>query len=161
MQKFIRITAIVAVALMGLSLLLILISVPFQESIALYLTDGSLKGDRVMELLPMFPTIPFLFGCLRLCCIVALLLVCYSKKDSIYFEIIIFVCLLVVLPLINYAVTQDTVELMADKGATYVGANSIANVISDYCLIFSDWAQAIAYSVCGMSILSKRMSKKA
>ena len=154
MQKFIRIMAIVAVALVGTSLLLMLISIPFQRSIA-----SDIFGyydDDILNLLPLFPFTDFLNCFLRLVCVSLLLFCCFKKKSGISLEFIIFVCLAVVLPIINQFVFYLYHLFIQD---TYIIANSMVSNLSYYCLTPANLGQAVAYTVCGMSIVYKQMNK--
>lgn len=77
--------AIVATALAGLSLLLILISVPFQKTFAEVLSTS----DKILDVLPQFPVIPFIFTFLRFGCI-ALLLICCGKQHGIHPDCLLY-----------------------------------------------------------------------
>lgn len=159
MQKLIRITAIVTVALMALSVILILVSVPLQEAILEHKYGN--EFSEYTSHLPIFPSTPFSVGILRLICTAALLLVCFSKKTGIRFEIIIFALMLIMIPVIDYVYTvSGDYTMIAEYGANYYGAYALAEVIADNCMIFSNFAQAIAYALCGMSVVYKRMKKE-
>lgn len=158
MQKFIRIMAIVAVALVGTSLLLMLISIPFQRLIA-----SDIFGyydDDVLNLLPLFPFTDFLNCFLRLVCVSLLLFCCFKKKSGISLEFIIFVCLAVVLPIINqfvFYLYQSFIPVT--YGIDYRIANNIVSNLLHYCFAPANLGQAIAYAVCGMSVVYKQMNK--
>ena len=157
MQKFIRTMSIIAVVLVGLSLFLLLFTIPFQRMIAkgIYGMDLATVGS-----LPRFPLLPFVFGCLRLGCMVLLIICCGNKKGGIWLEIIVFICLALVIPVISQMVSPVYNNLIGKTmGAYHMAANSIVNSIAGVCLSPAGWGQAIAYAVCGMSIVFKKMSK--
>ncbi len=158
MQKFIRIMAIVAVALAGLSMCLLLITIPFQSSIAAGLFN---YPEVAAASLPQFPLLPFIFCCLRLGCMALLILCCGNKKGGFWLELVVFACLVIALPAISRLATPlYTQMLVSTKGEYYLMANNVVSNIANYCLIPSSWGQAIAYAACGMSIVFKQMSKK-
>ena len=156
MQKFIRIMAIVAVCLVGLSLFLLLLTIPFQRMIAMGIYDYPYD---VVGILPRFPLLPFVFGCLRLGCMVLLIICCGNKKGGIWLELIVFACLMLVIPGISRIVTPIYTQMATRMGSTYIVANNIVSSIANTCMIPGGWGQAIAYAVCGMSIVFKKMSK--
>ena len=156
MQKFIRTMAIVAVALAALSVLLLLISVPLQQLIAdeIYGWGGDLLG-----LLPIFPVLPLLFTLLRTACMVPLIFCSGNKKVGIWLEIVVFAVLLLVLPFLSQiADTLATQILSQIRGSAYLTAHSVVNQISNMCLRTAGWGQALAYAVCGMSLVYKKHS---
>lgn len=154
MQKFIRIMAIVAVALVGTSLLLMLISIPFQRSIVSDIFGY--HNEDVLNLLPLFPFTDFLSCFLRLVCVSLLLFSCFKKNSGISLEFIVFVCLAVVLPIINQFVFYLYQLFNQDA---YSIANSMVSNLSYYCLTPANLGQAVAYAVCGMSIVYKKTKK--
>ena len=157
MQKFIRIMAIIAVALVGLSLFLLLTTIPFQRMIA----DGVFGcPDVALDRLPMFPLVPFLNCFLRLGCMALLIICCGNRRGGIWLELIVFVSLVAVLPAVSQGVSLVYNQLVGRMGDYHLVANTMVSNISNYCLAPAGWGQAIAYAVCGMSIVFKRMSKE-
>ena len=158
MQKFIRIMAIVAVALIGCSALLLLVSFPFQSLIAKNVYG---YGDELLSHLPQFPLIPFLFCFLRLGCAVLLIVCCGNKKGGIWLELVALVCLAVILPgasrLVNLLYTP---LIYRAQGSAAIAASSVVNNIANFCLIPGSFGQTIAYVVSGMSIVFKKMNKR-
>lgn len=156
-QKPMRITAIVAASLIALSVLLLLITIPIQEArISAYGYGAEINSTS----LPIFPTIPFIFTCLYLVCAVALIFACYGKTDRVAIEIIVFICLLIIPIISNYALAsyrRFLVQGDLDYSATY----AILTVIFNKYTMFSRWAQPLCLVVCGMSAVVKRMRGKA
>ena len=157
MQKFIRIMAIVAAVLVGLYLLLLVGTIPFQRMIA-----SGVYGypDDVVGALPQFPLLPFLFCLLRLGCMILLVVCCGNKKGGIWLEVIVFALLAVVLPALSNLLSPVYNLWIGRMGHTHAAAQSIVNTIANFCAIPGSLGQAIGYAVCGMSIVFKRMSKK-
>ena len=158
MQKFIRIMAIVAAVLVAFSLLLLLISIPFQRLIA-----SNLFGypDDIVGALPQFPLMQFLLTFLQLGCMILLVVCCGNKKGGIWLEVIAFILLAVVLPALNQFLSpMYSLWVTKMQGGAYVAAHSVVNRIASYCMMPGSLGIAIGYGVCGMSIVFKRMSKK-
>ena len=157
MQKFIRIAAAVAVALMGVSLLLLLVTVAMQPTIGRWLNYPA----DVLGVLPRFPLIPALFCCLRLGCVALLLSCCGNKKGGIWLEVIVFICLAMILPAFNSVATYSHQILVGNRmGAAYIAANALVSNIASCCMISAGIGQALAYATCGMSVIFKKMNKK-
>ena len=157
MQKFIRVMAIIAAVLVALSLLLLLVSIPLQRFIA----GNWLKyPESLMAALPIFPLADF-FNCFLLLACVALLIVCCgNQKGGIWLEILMFLMIAVVLPLLNNLLANvQNVMLGQLRGDTYVAANSAVNNISHYCMASGNLGRCIALATCGMSIAFKRTKK--
>ena len=156
MQKFIRIMAIIATALAGLSLLLILISIPFQRTFAQALSTS----DGILDVLPQFPVIPFIFTFLRFGCIALLLICCGKKNGGIWLEIAVFAALVLVLPLANFISSWAyTTTIARLAGSVYIAATSSISTLTSWCSVPLTLAVAIAHAACGMSIVYKKMSK--
>ena len=157
MDKVIRILAIVATALVVLSLLLMLITIPFQGLIAEYLFG---YPEDMLSFLPQFPLMPFLITLMRLLPVALLILCCGSKKGGYWLEILVFVALVIVLPPLTsflstgYSVLRDYII-----SAYMVAGNSVANTISNFCLGPASVGYALAYCACGMSIVYKALSR--
>lgn len=157
MQKFIRIMAIIAAALAGLSLVLLLITIPFQRSISSIFFNSP---DIAMSTLPQFPLLPFIFGVLRLSCMALLTICCGNKKGGIWLELIIFACLVFVLPGLSRILSPLFTQILySTKGSDYIMANNLVSNIANYCMIPAGWGQALAYAACGMSVVFKKMSR--
>ena len=77
MQKAIRSFAIIATALVGLSLILLVASIPFQRVIA---RDIYNSPADMISVLPQFPLLPFLFCLLRAGCVAVLIVAAAIKK---------------------------------------------------------------------------------
>ena len=158
MQKFIRIMAIVATALIGGSFLLILLSIPFQRMIAMTFLN---YPEQFVSCLPQIPVPQLLLCFLRLVCVALLIVCCGNKKGGVWLEIIILVCLVALLPGIHTIITPLYSKLVTyAQGINASAAYSASNTITTFCLIPSGWGQTIAYIACGMSIAFKHMSKK-
>ena len=158
MQKLIRIMAIVAAVLVGFSLLLLLGTIPFQRTVG-----SNLLGypDAMTEGLPQFPLMAFLFTFLQLGCMILLIVCCGNKKGGIWLEVIVFISLAVLLPLLSQVLEpMYNVYVGRMRGETYLAAKSVVNSICVYCRMPGSLGIAIGYGVCGMSIVFKRMSKK-
>lgn len=158
MQKFIRIMAIVAAILVAFSLLLLLVTIPFQRTIG-----SNLLGypDTMVGGLPQFPLMAFLFAFLQLGCMILLVVCCGNKKGGIWLEVIVFVTLAVILPALSQVLEpMYNVFIGRMRGETYLMAQSVVNSICVYCRMPGSLGVAIGYGACGMSIVFKRMSKK-
>ncbi len=156
MQKAIRITAIAATALAGLSLILLLVSIPFQSMIApLYI-----HSYEVIERMPVFPLVPFSICLLQTICIALSIICCGNKKGGIWLELLIFVLLITALPLFNELASYIHTTFIGRNGSVGLATHSIVSQISSYCLIPSNLGQATALLACGMSIAFKKVSKK-
>ncbi len=157
MCKTIRMMAIIAVALVGFSLILLLATIPFQSMFA-----REFYGYPVdlIEALPRFPLLSFLFCFLRAACMALLIICCGNKKGSIWLELIIFGCLAIILPAIIKIASPLYSVLLSRMDRQYLVANSVVTNIANLCLIPSNWGQALAYVTCGMSIAFKKMGRK-
>ena len=150
--------AIVAAVLVGFSLLLLLVTIPFQRTVG-----SNLLGypDAMTEGLPQFPLMAFLFTFLQLGCMILLIVCCGNKKGGIWLEVIVFISLAVLLPLLSQVLEpMYNVYVGRMRGETYLAAKSVVNSICVYCRMPGSLGIAIGYGVCGMSIVFKRMSKK-
>lgn len=157
MQKFIRIMAIIATALVALTLLLLIICVPFQRYIAEYFSSS----PDIIGLLPIFPTADFLLCSLRLIFVALLIICCGNKRGGIWLEIVVFLSLTVILPVINYVVsTMSTMWYGKFQGYSYLAANTVISRISQFCFVPAGIGYALALVACGMSIVFKFMSKR-
>ena len=157
MQKTIRILAIISAVFVGFSLVLLLVSLPFQRVLAQALDYSEVS----IEVLPMFPLVPFLICLLKMVCVVLLIICCGNKKGGIWLEILIFAVLVIGLPFINTAAsTVYNIFVGRFGGSAKLVANSIVSQISAFCCYPSNWGQALSYLTCGMSITFKVMSKK-
>lgn len=158
MQKFIRIMAIVATALIGGSFLLILLSIPFQRMIAMTFLNYT---EQFVSCLPQIPVPQLLLCFLRLVCVALLIVCCGNKKGGIWVEIIILVCLVALLPGIHTIILPLYSKIISyTQGIYATTAYSLSNTITTFCLIPSGWGLTLAYITCGMSIVFKHMSKK-
>ena len=156
MQKFIRTMAIIATALIALSLFLLLFTIPFQRLIA----KEFYGMEEALSALPQFPVIPFIFCLLRLACVALLIICCGNKRGGIWLELIVFFSLLMVLPFLNSIISTAYTTLLARMGVLRLTANNYVSMIANYCLQPASWGGALAYAVCGMSIIYKHMCKK-
>ncbi len=158
MQKLIRVTAIIALALLCLSLLLLLVSIPCQRVIAskLYSTIPD-----VLSLLPIFP-LAFFINCFLLTgCAILAVVFGGNQKGGIWLEIIVFILVALALPLLNTVLANvQNVMLAYVRGDNYIAANTIANQIANMCMWPGNLGRSLMLVVCGMSIVYKRMSKK-
>ena len=154
MKKTIRIMAIIAVVLAGLSIILILASIPFQSMLAREVYG---YPEDLVEILPRFPLLSFLICFLRTACIALLIICCGNKKGGIWLELLILGCLVIILPSISQIVSPLYTVLLSRVGSQYLAANSVVTNIANFCLIPSNWGQALAYVTCGMSIAFKKI----
>lgn len=160
MDKVIRILAIVATALVVLSLLLMLITIPFQGLIAQYLLG---YPEDVLSFLPQFPLMPFLTTLMRLLPVALLILCCGSKKGGYWLEILVFVALVIVLPPLTSFLTTGYSFVLNNTihhSAYEVVSSSVVNIISNFCQVPASGGYALAYCACGMSIVYKALSNR-
>lgn len=157
MQKTIRIISIAAIALMGLSLILLVASISFQRVII-----GEIYGIRgeIFSALPQFPLIPFFYCLLLVACVVLLIISCNDKKGNIGIELFILIALIIILPSINSYASYKYATFIGGLDVNKMTGYSLASRISSYCMIPSKLGTALAYVACGMSIAFKAMSKK-
>lgn len=158
MQKFIRVTAIIAVVLVALSFLLLLISIPFQQTIAAKVFGSPHDAVSIMPVVPWVTVTNciWLLGC-------AILAVVFggNKKGGIWLEILVFAAVALVLPMMTALLGNVQNVVMAQaRGTSYIAANAVANQIASYCMAPGNLGQSLILTVCGMSIVYKRMSKK-
>lgn len=156
MQKFIRIMAIIAAALVASSLVFMLVSIPFQRVIG-----GRILGspEEILGYLPKFPVLPFV-NCLLTLGVIALLIICCgNKKGGFWLELIVFACLALVLPGISRLSSLISTAWMGRMGTAYLAANSAVSRIAEFCMIPAGWGSALAYAACGMSVVFKKMTK--
>ena len=155
MQKFIKILAIIAMALVALSLLLILITLPLQRTFG----QAMEYSDDIVSLLPIFPLQTFLLGLVNLGLLI-LLMCMAAKTKSFWAEILVFAMLAVVLPGVSRVTgPMESVMLSSVKGSLYIAARNVSNQLVSYCTIPSSLGCALGYAVCGMSIVYKKMHK--
>ncbi len=153
MQRFIRICALVAVALVALSLCLLLITTPFQRLLVPAIGD-------IKRALPIIPWVPIIGCLLQLGCMVPLALT-GSKKGGIVLEIILFLCMVVALPAITSVLSAAQSALLnIYKGDMYGAANSYVSILVNYCCVFAGYGRALFCAVCGMRIVSKRLQRQ-
>ena len=158
MQKFIRIMAIAATILVGLSLLLLLIAYPFQNWIVKAIYGGY---PQLMEgVLPLFPWLDFLFMSLELGCMLLLIVCCGNKRGGIWLEIIFFVLFVMVLPTISRIVNPLYTVWLSRIGEARMLAHSYVSRVTNLCATPGNFGGSLALVTCGMSIVFKRMSKK-
>lgn len=157
MQKKIRIFAIIATALIGLSVILLVTSLLFQETFAKVVFNYS---DEMLSAFPQFPLIPFLTCLLKTGCAALLIICCGNKKGGIWLEIVVIVALANVLPLLNYIGSIFYTSSIGKYGGyEQVAAYSITSSLASFCLIPANLGIVLAYLTCGMSIAFKKMSK--
>lgn len=157
MQKTIRILAIIATALTAFTLVLLVVSIPFQGVIAEEILG---YPPYVIEELPQFPLLPFLSNLLRTGCIGLLIICCGNKKGGIWMEILIMIILAIVLPVINNIALRLLTVALGQLGSDKLIVNSFITQIANYCAYPSGLGQTLAYITCGMSIAFKTLSKK-
>lgn len=156
MQKTIRILAIISAVLVGFSLALLIVSLPFQRLLAQVLGYPEIS----LAMLPTFPFVPFLSCFLRAGCIAALIICCGNKKGGIWLEILMLAILVIVLPFLTTAASTAYTTFIGRYGNAKLVAISAVSRISDFCCHPANWGQALAYITCGMSIAFKTMRKK-
>ena len=99
MKITIRVLAIVSAAIMGLSLMLLLGLFPFQGEFAQLFLN---YPEEIVNVLPIFPLVPFLNCLLSTICVALLILCCGNKRGGIWLELVVLGGLIIVLPVINY-----------------------------------------------------------
>ncbi len=156
MQKIIRVMIRIAAVLMGISILLLLLSVPLQGFIAKHFDYPA----YIVSALPIFPFMQFLFCLLGTGCIALLITCCGKEKGGIWLEILVLVLLAIVLPVLNNLALPIYMSFMGRFGELKIAAYSAASQITTYCLTPAALGQVLAYVSCGMSIAYKKMSKK-
>lgn len=157
MQKTIKAIAVIAVILVALAFLLLLIGIPLQRTIAMKVFSYS------EEMASYLPIVPFsqLLRCLLLLGCAILLMVCAGKKGIILPEILLLVVLLFVIPSVNTFLPSLITRMLAyTKGDYYVAANSVADMISNYCTLPATLGNSLALVVCGINMVYKKMSKQ-
>lgn len=157
MQKTIRILAIIATALVALSLMLLVVSIPLQGVIAKEIFG---YPSYVIEELPQFPLMFFLSNLLRVGCIGLLIICCGNKKGGIWLEILIMIILAIVLPVIDNVALRLYTVVLGRYGSEKIMINSLITQIANYCAYPSGLGHTLAYITCGMSIAFKTLSKK-
>lgn len=156
MQKIIRLLAIIATALAVCSLILLIVTCPFQRLFAQTLG----YPDSILGELPTFPLMPFLQCFLKAGCIALLIMCCGNKKGGIWLEILVVVALVSVLPFFTSMVSSMYQSYIARLGTEKLTANSAISVLSNYCCYPLMWGTALAQVTCGMSIAYKFINKK-
>ena len=156
MQKFIRISAIVAAALVAISIFLLLVSIPCQR------LWGSVNHypDTFLSALPIIPVIPFVTCFLQLGCMIPMM-IASCRKGGIWLEILLFAAMALVIPGISSVMsTSYTAILGQTMGNDYLAANSVIAPLIGLCTSSANLGQCVAYAVCGMRIVSKLVHKK-
>lgn len=157
MQKTIRVLAIIATALVTVTLLLLVVSMPFQGVIAKEIFN---YPPYVIAELPKFPLMSFLSCLLRTGCIGLLIICCGNKKGGIWLEILIMIILAIVLPVIDNVALRLYTVVLGRYGSEKIMINSLISQIANYCAYPSGLGHVLAYITCGMSIAFKTLSKK-
>ena len=156
MQKTIRILAIISTALVGSSLLFLIASFPLQQELAQLWS----YNEQILDFLPIFPLIPFLFCLLRTAATVLLIVFCGNKRCGIWFEILMIALLVILLPLLNNVATYGYTAFVNRLGNESILANAIVTTISSYCCYLAGWGGSLALVTCGMSIAYKSIKKQ-
>lgn len=157
MQKFIRVTAIIALALLCLSLLLLICTLPFQQTLARLFNSS----DEVLGLLPIFSWSQFVNCFLLTGCAILAVVFGGNRKGGIWLEIVVFMAAALALPLLTTALSNMQTILFGNiRGSAYVAALSSSALIAEWCMWPGNLGRCLMLSVCGMSIVYKRMSKK-
>lgn len=156
MQKLIRTSAIVAVALKAAATTLIIMSFLLQPMLVdLFYSSVPMDGGSA------FPALPFIQSLWSLGCTIPLIFCCGKKKGGIVLESVMFGILAVVLPAANTLTSFLFTNVIArTMGATSLAAYSAANSIASWCAIPGNFGGTIACAACGMSIVYKLMNKK-
>lgn len=156
MEKTIRTLLIIALSLVGASLLFLLILIPLQSFLGRVLNlPASALGT-----LPIFPVVPFLSCIAQGACIVLLFLFCGKRGEgSVWTEILVAAVLVVVLPLASNLATSAYVNSLARTPEVLAAYATISRFFS-YCTYPATWGQVLAVVVCGMSAVYKRMDQK-
>ena len=159
MEKTIRTLLIIALSLVGASLLFLLILIPLQSFLGRVLNlPASALGT-----LPIFPVVPFLSCIAQGACIVLLFLFCGKRGEgSVWAEILVAAVFVVVLPLASNLATSAYVNSLARFYRTpeVLAAYASISRFFSYCTYPATWGQVLAVVVCGMSAVYKRMAQK-
>ena len=157
MQKTIKVTAVIAVILVALSMLALLVSIPLQRVLGMKVFNDP---EDLVAYLPIFPVSQFLECLLLLGCVI-LLAVCAGKKGNVLPEILLIVVMLTVVPFLGGFLSGLLPTLLGNlKGSAYIAANSVATTISNYCMMAANLGNSLGLIVAGMNFVYKRMSKK-
>ena len=158
MKKTIRFLTIISTALVVLSLLILLISIPLQSLIGKYVLGIS---EQTSSQLPMFPLIQFLECLACSACVALMFICCFNKKGGIVIEIIIIGCLVILFPFVFNVLSRIYTEVLLTHYPAYrLVAYSTVSQISSYCLTPLNWGSALACVTAGMSIASKKLEKE-
>ena len=157
MQKFIRITAIIAAILVALSLLLLLVTIPFQQSLGRLWSTS----EDVLAHLPIFPLAQFVPCFMLLGCAILAVVFGGNKKGGIWLEILVFAAVALALPIMRDLLSYvQNVAIGQYRGSVYLAANATVAQIASYCMWPANLGNCLVLVVCGMSVVFKRMSKK-
>ena len=158
MQKFIRVTAIIAAVLVALSFLLLLVCIPFRQTIAAKLYTSS---PDVIAALPIVSWPSFIYCFMLLGCAILAVVFGGNKKGGIWLEILVFAAVALVLPFMKdlLAFAQNA-AIGRYRGSVYLAANATVAQIARYCMWPANLGNCLVLVVCGMSVVFKRMSKK-
>ena len=97
---------------------------------------------------------------LLLGCTVPMIFCAGKKKGGIWLEILLFVALVLVLPLISSVLSTGLSVVAGNyRGSSYMAAYSIVNTISGWFTWTAGIGRAITLVACGMSITYKKLSK--
>ena len=154
MQKFIRISAIVAAALVAVSVFLLLVSIPLQG----LLVQINNYPESAQAALPIFPTIPLMICLMQLGCMIPMIFAS-SQRGGIWLEILLFVIMAVAIPSTSSAMSTMQAVLFGQMGSNLVAANSFISPLIKLCTNPAGLGQCIAYAVCGMRLISKLVHK--
>ena len=159
MQKFVRIVSIVSVVLVSISLLLLLITIPIQGDIAQLLG----YSESTTQALPQFPFSRFLPALLLLGCMIFQVICSSNNKIGIWSEIIAFICLAAIVPVISYllSIAPNILQTRSGQSDYVILARSVVSTISYFLMLPAGLGEAIAIANCGMGIVYKKMSKSA
>lgn len=157
MQKAIRVFSIIATSLAGLSLLLLLLTIPLQSALAGLLYNAS---SDVLALLPQIPVSQLIFIFLNFALILLTIFFCGKNNVGIWFDILTVCALAFILPSINTFGSIIGNLFSVPLGSNQLAINNIISAIANYCLLPGNLGIIITYMVCGMSIAFKQMSKK-
>ena len=149
MQKCIRITAVIAGALVALSLFLISCSFLVQQGLV-----RSIYGITVDS--PVIPVAQLVNCCLLLGCSVLLILFAGNGKVGIWSDILVFVLIALMLPALSAVLSYLQTMASGWFGSGRVSAYSAVSALVGYCMWSANLGRCMMLAVCGMSIVYKR-----
>lgn len=144
--------SIISIALIGLSLLLVVASIPLQR----VLVNIIYGGEYLEPFVPQFPVEHILSLFLML--ISAFLFFIFGKKEEngIWVEVVTLGLLFLVIPSCVSIFSSVYLRIMDFE---YIVSYTKVRTITGYFRFFSSLGQVLLYVTCGMSIATKKQNK--